>query len=86
MSTLEKRLAKLEEKLAALNANHRESHDEGMLRLGAPTSYAKNRADTPRSKVELKRRELTQKISVLRQKLDKGGRRTRRRRHTRRHR
>jgi hypothetical protein len=87
MATLEQRLAKLKKELADLNAKHPENDRQMFARIGAPTSSAKNRADDPRSKVELKRRELTQKISVLGQKLGKGGRRTRRRhRKTRRHR
>lgn len=87
MPTLKERLAKLKKKLADLNAKHPESHDQLMLRYEVPTSYAKNRADARRSKVELERRGLTQRISILQQKLGEGGRRTRRRHHrTRRHR
>jgi hypothetical protein len=86
MPTLKERLAKLEKKLADLNAKHPETDDKMYARIGVPTSYAKNRADAPRSKVELERRGLTQRISILQQKLGEGGRRTRRhRRKTRRH-
>jgi predicted nucleic acid-binding Zn-ribbon protein len=73
MPTLKERLEKLEKKLADLNAKHPESHQQTMLRYEAPTSYAKNRADARRSKVELERRGITQKISVLQQKLKQGG-------------
>jgi len=73
MPTLKERLAKLEKKLADLNANHSESHEQKMLRYQGRTWRGENRADTPRSKVELTRRELTQKISVLQQKLRQGG-------------
>jgi hypothetical protein len=79
MSTLKERLAKLEKKLADLNAKHPESHQQAMLRYQGRTSRGENRADTPRSAPELKRRELTQKIRVLQQKLGQGGKRTRRR-------
>lgn len=89
MPTLAERLAKLEKKLADLNAKHPESNDQLMLRYEVPTKYASsanNRADAPRSKVELQRRELTQKIRRLQHQLGKGGRRTRRHHRTRRHR
>lgn len=73
MSTLKERLAKLEKKLADLNAKHPESHEQKMLRYQGRTWRGENRADTPRSKVELERRGITQKISVLQQKLRQGG-------------
>jgi len=79
MPTLKERLEKLEKELADLNAKHSESHQQKMRRYQAPTGYAENRADTARSKVELKRREIAQKISVLQQKLRQGGTRRRRR-------
>ena len=73
MPTLKERLAKLEKKLADLNAKHPETHNQAMLRYQGRTSQGENRADTPRSKVELTRREIAQKISVLQQKLRQGG-------------
>lgn len=79
-----KKLAALKEKLEKLNAKHPETHDEKMRRAEAPTSYAKNRADTVKAKHEHERAELMRKINILKEKIEpEGGRRTRRRRGTR---